>query len=132
MRSVPMGVPLKKAMAKSNIHNTIKKGLGIGHKDLPCTSSSSPQKGLEPRNPAPRTDQLLYVNTAEHHSLIDSKTEIKLEHHRASCEMQETYLHILEARNLTTLGFQPQTIPRLCIPSDPSVIPKLYTIPRLP
>ncbi|XP_028618925.1 spermatogenesis-associated protein 31E1-like [Grammomys surdaster] len=79
MGSVPTGVPLKEAIAKRDIPNTIKKGLGVGVKHLPCTSSSSPGKGLEPRNPAVRTDKLSSINTTKDLSFFDPKTQMKLE-----------------------------------------------------
>lgn len=118
MKSVPIGggVPLKKAIAKCNIHNMIKKSIGVGAKDLPCTSSSSPQKALKPRNPAPRINQLFYVNTTAHHSLLDTKTEIKLESNITEIPVKcrrRPYLQIIEARDLTPLGLQPQTFPKL-------------------
>ena len=68
-----MGVPVKKDIATCDIHNTIKKGIGVGDKDVPSTSSNSPGKGLKSRNPALRTDKLFYVDTEEHHFLLDTK-----------------------------------------------------------
>jgi hypothetical protein len=62
MESVPLGVPVKKDIATCDIHNTIKKGIGVGDKDVPSTSSNSPGKGLKSRNPALRTDTLSYKN----------------------------------------------------------------------
>ncbi|XP_034365592.1 uncharacterized protein LOC117713500 [Arvicanthis niloticus] len=80
MESVPTGVPLKKTLAECDIPNTIKKGLGVGPKLLPCTSSSSsPGKGLEPRNPAVMTDKLSSINTTKDLSFFDPKTQMKLE-----------------------------------------------------
>ncbi|XP_049999509.1 spermatogenesis-associated protein 31A6-like [Alexandromys fortis] len=78
MGSVPSAMPLKKP-AICNIHDPIKKGPGLRANDLPCTSSSSPGKGLEPRKPALRTDQQSYVNTAQDLSFLDPKTQMKLE-----------------------------------------------------
>lgn len=78
MGTVPLGIPLRKVIAKGDIHNTIKKGLSIGGSDVPCSVSSAPGKGLKPRNTALRTDDLFYSNPAEHHSFLDSKTERKL------------------------------------------------------
>ncbi|XP_057643058.1 spermatogenesis-associated protein 31E1-like [Chionomys nivalis] len=78
MGSVPSAMPLKK-LAICNIHDPIKKGPGLRANNLPCTSSSSPGKGLEPRKPALRTDQQSYVNTAQDLSFLDPKTQMKLE-----------------------------------------------------
>jgi hypothetical protein len=62
MESVPLGVPVKKDIATCDIHNTIKKGIGLGDQDVPSTSSNNPGKGLKSRNPALRKDTLSYMN----------------------------------------------------------------------
>lgn len=58
----------------SDVHNTFKKDLGVGAKQGPGTLSSTPGKVLKPRKPALRTEEVSYMNPAEHHSLLDSKT----------------------------------------------------------
>ncbi|XP_041911268.1 spermatogenesis-associated protein 31E1 [Arvicola amphibius] len=78
MGSVPSAMPLKKP-AICDIHDPIKEDLGLRANDLPCTSSSSPGKNLEPRKPALRTDQQSYVNTAQDLPFLDPKTQMKLE-----------------------------------------------------
>ena len=49
---------------------------------------------LTPRNPALRTDKLFYVDTEEHHFLLDTKywEEAKIKHPRASCKTQKETL----------------------------------------
>uniref|UniRef100_A0A8C8UDY9 SPATA31 domain-containing protein n=1 Tax=Peromyscus maniculatus bairdii TaxID=230844 RepID=A0A8C8UDY9_PERMB len=79
MRSVPLGMPLKRGPAKCNVHDPIKEGPSFRAKDLPCTSSSTPGQGLGPRNPAMRTDQLSRVNTTQELSFLDLKTQKKLD-----------------------------------------------------
>ncbi|XP_028623022.1 LOW QUALITY PROTEIN: spermatogenesis-associated protein 31A6-like [Grammomys surdaster] len=74
--SMPTVVPLKKAIAKSDI---LKKSLRVGAKDLLCTSGSTSGKGLEPRNPALKTDELLSINTSQDLSFLDPNTKMKLE-----------------------------------------------------
>ncbi|XP_035313608.1 spermatogenesis-associated protein 31E1 isoform X1 [Cricetulus griseus] len=76
MGSVPSGMPLKEGPGK---HDPIKEDLGFKAKDLPCTSSSRPGKGLKPRNPALRTDQWFNVNTTQDLSFLDPKIQRKLE-----------------------------------------------------
>ncbi|XP_052047828.1 uncharacterized protein LOC127691980 [Apodemus sylvaticus] len=73
MGSVPTVIPLKSARASSTIFNR------VGDKNLPCTSSSTHGKGLEPRNPALKTDKLLSINTSNDLSFIDPNTKMKLE-----------------------------------------------------
>ncbi|XP_052047765.1 uncharacterized protein LOC127691875 [Apodemus sylvaticus] len=77
--SVPTGVVLKKAIAKYGIPNTIKKEVSVRVKDLPCSSSSTPGKGLEPGKPPLRTDKLSTMNTTEDLSFLDAKTQMNLE-----------------------------------------------------
>ena len=62
--SVPTGLPLKKDIAKSDVHNTIKKDIGVGAQMMPGTASSSPGKELRPRKPALRTEKLPYMKPA--------------------------------------------------------------------
>ena len=83
---MPTGLPLKKDIAKSDVHNTIKKDLGVGAQKVPGTASSSPGKEVRPKKPALRTEKLFYVNTAEHHFQLDTKygEEAKIKHPRAS------------------------------------------------
>jgi hypothetical protein len=72
-------VLLKKSIAKCDILNTIKKGLSVGAKDLPCTSSSTGGKALEPRNLALKTEKLSSINTTEDPFFLNPKTQMKLE-----------------------------------------------------
>ncbi|XP_021023136.1 uncharacterized protein LOC110298308 [Mus caroli] len=73
------GMLLKKAKAKFDIPNTIKKDLSVSVEDLTCTSSSTPGKGLEPENPPMKTDKLSTMNIPEDLSFLDPKTQMKLE-----------------------------------------------------
>ncbi|XP_032755388.1 spermatogenesis-associated protein 31A6-like [Rattus rattus] len=75
--SVLTGVPKKEALENSNILSTINESLGVEF--LPCPSSSTPGEGLETKNPALRTDELLSINTTEDLSFLDPKTKMKLE-----------------------------------------------------
>nr|XP_034365777.1 spermatogenesis-associated protein 31A6-like [Arvicanthis niloticus] len=120
--SVPLGLPLKKDIETCDIHNSIKKGLGLEGQDLPCNSSRSPQKELRPRNTALRTDKLFHRNPAEHHSFLDSETDRKL----ASDIMQlpvkqrrRPCVQILEARDLTPPGLPDSNLPQVVYPSSP-------------
>ncbi|XP_034377027.1 spermatogenesis-associated protein 31A6-like [Arvicanthis niloticus] len=76
MGSMPTGVPLEKVIAKSDI---LRKSLEVGAEDLTCNSSSIPGKGLEPRNPALKTHELLSINTSQTLSFLDPNTKMKLE-----------------------------------------------------
>ncbi|XP_013204595.2 spermatogenesis-associated protein 31A6-like [Microtus ochrogaster] len=88
MGSVPSAMPLKESEA-CDMHNPIKKGPGLRANDLPCTSSRSPGKGLEPRKPALRTDQQSYVNTVQDLSFLDPKTQMKLESNITQLPMKQ-------------------------------------------
>nr|BAE21538.1 unnamed protein product [Mus musculus] len=77
--SVPTGVPLKRALANSDMLSTFKKNPSVGAKDLPCTSSCTPGNSLESRNSVLRTDDLLSINTSKDLSFLDSNTKMKLE-----------------------------------------------------
>ncbi|XP_051050505.1 spermatogenesis-associated protein 31A6 [Phodopus roborovskii] len=79
MGSVPWRMPLKEGPEKRIMYDSIKEGPSFRAKDLPGTSISSPGKGLEPRNPALRTDQRSYVNTTQDLSFLDPKIQRKLE-----------------------------------------------------
>ncbi|XP_031222932.1 uncharacterized protein LOC116088262 isoform X1 [Mastomys coucha] len=76
---VPLGMILKKAIAKHGIPNTIKKDLSVRAKDLSCTLSSTPEKGLEPGNRPLRTEKLSSMKTTEGLSFLDPKTQMKQE-----------------------------------------------------
>ena len=71
--SVPTGLPLKKDIAKSDMHNTIKKDLGVGAQKVPGTASSSPGKEVRPKKPALRTDKVSSMKPTEHYSLPEAK-----------------------------------------------------------
>uniref|UniRef100_A0A8C8UEY8 SPATA31 domain-containing protein n=1 Tax=Peromyscus maniculatus bairdii TaxID=230844 RepID=A0A8C8UEY8_PERMB len=79
METTPSGMPLKKDPAKRKIHDPNKEGPSFRAKALPCTSSSTPGQGLEPRNPELRTEQQSYVNTTQDLSFLDPKTQRKLD-----------------------------------------------------
>ena len=79
MESVPLGVPVKKDIATCDIHNTIKKGIGLGDQDVPSTSSNTPGKGLELEKLPMKRDMLSTKNTTEDLSFLDPKTQMKLE-----------------------------------------------------
>ncbi|XP_038952249.2 spermatogenesis-associated protein 31E1-like [Rattus norvegicus] len=120
--SVPVEVPLREVIEKSEKHTTIKKGIGLGSKHLPCTSSSIHKKGLNPSIPTLRSDELSYMNPAEYLSMDDSNTERKLalditelpvKHRRKS------YLQILETEDLTTPGVPASNLPQVVFPSSP-------------
>ena len=72
--SVPTGLPLKKDIAKSDMHNTIKKDLGVGAQKVPGTASSSPGKDVRPKKPALRTEKVSSMKPAGHYSLPEAKT----------------------------------------------------------
>lgn len=134
MQSVPAEMPLMTDIAKCDIHHQERSW--IHHQErswsrrqrCACTSSSTPGKGLKPRNPALRTDNLFHLNSAEDHSFLDSKTERKMESDITQLSVKcrrRPYLQILEANNLTLPGVQSQTFPRLYLLPHPSVIPRL-------
>lgn len=79
MGTVPMEIPVRKVIAKCDIHNTVNKGHSAGDSDVPCTSSSTPGKELRPRNTEVRTDKLSSMNTTEDLSFLDPKSQMKLE-----------------------------------------------------
>ena len=70
---MPTGLPLKKDIAKSDMHNTIKKDLGVGAQKVPGTASSSPEKEVRPRKPVLRTDKVSSMKPTEHYSLPEAK-----------------------------------------------------------
>ncbi|KAH0516719.1 Spermatogenesis-associated protein 31 [Microtus ochrogaster] len=126
MGSVPSAMPLKKSEA-CDMHNPIKKGPGLRANDLPCTSSRSPGKGLEPRKPALRTDQQSYVNTVQDLSFLDPKTQMKLESNITQLPMKRRrrpYLQILEPGDLTPLGIPASSLPQPVYPSSPTSVSK--------
>ncbi|GAB1298168.1 Predicted gene, 30302 [Apodemus speciosus] len=99
MESVPSRLPLKKRPV--NMHDSTKEGL------LPCTSSSTPGKRLEPIKPALRTDHLSYVNTAQNLSFLDSKTQMRLESNITQLPVKcrkRPYLQALESRDRIQSG----------------------------
>ena len=71
--SVPTGLPLKKDIAKSDMHNTLKKDLGVGAQKVPGTASSSPGKEVRPKKPALRTEKVSSKKPTEHYSLPEAK-----------------------------------------------------------
>ncbi|GAB1298174.1 hypothetical protein APTSU1_001341000 [Apodemus speciosus] len=120
--SVPTGLPLKEALAKCETHNTVKKGLGVGAKKVPCTSSSICGKGLKPENTALRIDSLSNMNPAEHHSFLDSNNEMKVELNITELPVKrrrKPYLQVLEAKDLTPPGVPASNLPHVVYPSSP-------------
>ncbi|KAL1784684.1 hypothetical protein HispidOSU_017653 [Sigmodon hispidus] len=118
--SVPSGMPLMKGPAKHNIQDPTKDGSSFRAKDLPCTSSSSPGKGLEPRNPAPRTDQRSYVNTTQDLPFLNPKIQMKLESNIMQLPLKRRlrqHLKTLESRNLTPPGVPTSILPQPGYPS---------------
>ncbi|XP_040612152.1 spermatogenesis-associated protein 31E1-like [Mesocricetus auratus] len=117
------GMPLKEGPEKHNIHTPTKEGLDFRAKDLPCTSSSSPRKGLEPRKSALRTDQRSYVNTTQDLSFLDPKIQRKLESNITQLSVKrrwKPYLHTFESRDLTPLGVPASSLPQITCSSSPT------------
>ncbi|KAK7809906.1 hypothetical protein U0070_000773 [Myodes glareolus] len=126
MGSVPSAMPLKKSEA-CDIHDHIKKGPSLRVNDFPCTSSSSPGKGLEPRNPVLWTDQQSDVNTAQDLSFLDPKIQMKLESNIMQLPVKRrwrSYLQTLESRDLTPPGVPASCLPQPVYPSSPSSVSK--------
>ena len=71
--SVPTGLPLQKDNTKSDVHNTIKKDLGVGAQKVPGTASSSPGKEVRPKKPALRTEKVSSMKPAGHYTLPEAK-----------------------------------------------------------
>eukprot|EP00073_Rattus_norvegicus_P017685 XP_001070793.3 PREDICTED: uncharacterized protein LOC689437 isoform X1 [Rattus norvegicus] len=121
MGTVPMEVPFQDVIEKSETHTTIKKGTGLGGKHLPCPSISTLEKGLKFRNTTLRTDKQFYVNTADNHSYLDSKTERKLQSNCTELPFKprrKPYLHFLEASDLATPGVPASNLPQVVFPSS--------------
>ncbi|CAH6799791.1 Gm30302 [Phodopus roborovskii] len=123
MGSVPWRMPLKEGPEKQIMYDSIKEGPSFRAKDLPGTSISSPGKGLEPRNPALRTDQRSYVNTTQDLSFLDPKIQRKLESNIMQLPVKRRwrpYLHTLESRDLTPPGVPVSSLPQIIYPSSPA------------
>ncbi|MEJ1284786.1 hypothetical protein NN561_015775 [Cricetulus griseus] len=133
MGSVPSGMPLKEGPEKHNIHDPIKEDLGFKSKDLPCTSSSRPGKGLEPRNPALRTDQWFNVNTTQDLPFLDPKIQRKLESNIMQLHVKRRcrpHLYTLTARDLTPPGVPASPLPLITYPSSPTCGSKSEYCPK--
>ncbi|XP_038952255.2 spermatogenesis-associated protein 31E1-like [Rattus norvegicus] len=120
--SVPVEVPLREVIETSEKHTTIKKGIGLGSKHLPCASSSTHRKGLNPRIPTLRSDELSDMNATDDDSLHDSNTERKLALDITELPVKrrrKPYLQILEARDLTPPGIPASNLPQVVFPSSP-------------
>eukprot|EP00073_Rattus_norvegicus_P053801 XP_017456185.1 PREDICTED: spermatogenesis-associated protein 31E1-like isoform X2 [Rattus norvegicus] len=118
----PMEVPLREIIEKSEKHTTIKKGIGLGSKYLPCASGSTHRKWLNPRIPTLRSDELSDMNSTDDDSLHDSNTERKLALDITELPVKrrrKPYLQILEARDLTPPGSLASNIPQVVFPSSP-------------
>ncbi|CAH6799624.1 4931408C20Rik [Phodopus roborovskii] len=121
MGSVPWRMPLKEGPEKRIMYDSIKEGPSFRAKDLPGTSISSPGKGLEPRNPALRTDQRSYVNTTQDLSFLDPKIQRKLESNITQLSEKrrwEPYLHTLESIDLTPSRAPGSSLPQIIYPSS--------------
>ncbi|KAL6075337.1 hypothetical protein STEG23_005287 [Scotinomys teguina] len=127
MESVPSEMPSKKGRAKCNIHDPIEEGPSFRAKGLPCTSSSSLQKGLEPRKQAPRTDQWSCVNTTQNLFFLDLKTQKKLDSNieqlSAKCKWRP-YLQTLGSRDLIQPRDPASSLPQLVYPSSSTCVSK--------
>lgn len=122
METVPREVPLREVTEKSETHTTVKKGTGLGGKHPPCPSISTLEKGLKFRNPTLRRDKQFYINAADDHSYLDSRTERKLQSHFTELPVKprrKPYLHFLEASDLSTPGVPASNLPQVVFPSSP-------------
>ncbi|XP_036044821.1 spermatogenesis-associated protein 31E1 [Onychomys torridus] len=128
METVPSGMPLKKDPARCNIHELIQEGPSFRAKALPCTSSSTPGQGLEPRNPELRSDQLSYVNTTQDLSFLDPKTQKKLDSNIKQLPVKRRwrpYIQTLVSRGHTPPGVPASSLPQLVYPSSPTCVSKV-------
>nr|XP_017456252.2 uncharacterized protein LOC102548031 [Rattus norvegicus] len=119
MGTVPMEVPLQEVTEKNDTHTTIKKGTCLGGKHLPCPSISNLEKGLKFRNTTLRAEKQFYMNTADDHSYLDSKTERKLQSNFTEPPVKprgKPYLHFLEASHLATPGVPASNLPQVAFP----------------
>nr|XP_048288973.1 spermatogenesis-associated protein 31E1-like [Myodes glareolus] len=119
--------------AACDIHDPIKEGPSLRVNDFPCTSSSSPGKGLEPRNPVLRTDQRSYVNTAQDLSFLDPETQMKLDSNIMQLPVKHrwrSYLQTLESRDLTPPGVPASSLPQPVYPSSPTSVSKSEYCPK--
>ncbi|XP_040612150.1 spermatogenesis-associated protein 31-like [Mesocricetus auratus] len=126
-------MPLKKGPEKHNIHTPTKEGPSFRAKNLTCTSSSSPGKGLEPRNPALRTDQRSYVNTTHDLSFLDPKIQRKLESNITQLPVKHRrrpYLHTIESRDLTAPGVPASSLTQILYPSSPTCVSQSEYCPK--
>ncbi|XP_031216427.1 spermatogenesis-associated protein 31-like, partial [Mastomys coucha] len=122
IKSLLLGVPVKKDTANCDKNNTIKKGLGLGDKDVPCISCRSLEKGLKRRDTAMRTDKLFYMYPTEHHSFLDSKTDRKLEPNLAQLPVKSRsrpLMQVLESRDQTPPWVPASKLPQVGFPSSP-------------
>jgi hypothetical protein len=131
--SVPTGLPLKKDIAKSDVHNTIKKDLGVGAQKVPGTASSSPGKEVRPKKPALRTEKLPYMKLAEHYSWLEAKTKIKPASHITELPLKHgkhgrPNLQMLVPRVVTPPGVPASILPQVLYPSSPICNSKAYKI----
>ncbi|OBS64098.1 hypothetical protein A6R68_07366, partial [Neotoma lepida] len=119
-------MPLK-GPAKCNRHDPIKEGPSFRAKDLPCTSSSSPQKGLEPRKCALKTDQWSYVNTTQDLSFLDPQIQRKLDSNIKQLPAKRKwrpYLQTPGSRDLIPPGVPASFLPQPVYPTSPSSVSK--------
>ncbi|KAL1763616.1 hypothetical protein HispidOSU_005576 [Sigmodon hispidus] len=133
-RSVPSGMPLIKGPAKHNIQDTTKDDSSFWAKDLPCTSSSSPGKGLEPKNPAPRTDQRSYVNTTQDLPFLDSKTQRKLDSNITQLPLKhrwKPHLQTLESGDFTPPEIPASSFSQPVYPTSPTYVSKSEYYPKV-
>ncbi|KAL6075342.1 hypothetical protein STEG23_005292, partial [Scotinomys teguina] len=133
MESVPSEMPSKKGPAKCNIHDPIEEGPSFRAKGLPCTSSSTPGQGLEPRNPQMRTDQLSHVNTTQDLSFLDSQTQRNLDSSTKQLPVKrrwKSYLQTLVSRDLIQSLVPASSFPQPVYPSSSSSVSKLESWPK--
>ncbi|XP_042134397.1 spermatogenesis-associated protein 31E1-like isoform X2 [Peromyscus maniculatus bairdii] len=133
METTPSGMPLKKDPAKRKIHDPNKEGPSFRAKALPCTSSSTPGQGLEPRNPELRTEQQSYVNTTQDLSFLDPKTQRKLDSSIKQLPVKrrwKSYLQTLLSSDLTQPGVPASFRPQPVYPTSPSSVSKSEYCPK--
>ncbi|XP_021036073.1 uncharacterized protein LOC110308073 [Mus caroli] len=119
MESDPSRLPLKKRPVYQ--HDSIKDGR------LPCTSSSTTGKSLEPKKPALRTDQLSNVNTAQNLFFLDPKTQMKLESNIAQFLLkyrERPYLQAPESRDDIQSGVPTSYLPQPVYPLSDTCVSK--------
>ena len=114
---MPIGLPLQKDNTKSDVHNTIKKDLGVGAQKVPGPASSSPGKEVRPKKPALRTEKVSSMKPAGHYSLPEAKTASNFT--ELPVKQRRPYLQMLVARDLTPPGVPASNLPQVVNPASP-------------